>query len=290
MAIAQASNTVLAKGSGTWQSSNAKVEVKEGSDYFLFNAVRNIALIPAKLIYWNSAYGSGNVSPAVVDKVTQCLEDYGLQNVAVQVNDYSPGWYASRVFTNPKTSLLAKLVFGVPAVIVNVLGLTKILSYDHYDVFSNSIYVISNDPDVALLEAGSAKCFNESNAPALDFAIPVILYPISLVSIPLAAGCKLALNHAGHDASMDWAKKNSTPEELIRTYTVQNPIASAPLISLAGALTAIFAGAVLWSQGIKDPLFGVFMESGVALATPFAILGHTNGQARQMRQAEKLSA
>ncbi len=138
----------------------------------LFNGIRYLSTLTDKIFFWNSNYASENVSDDAINKVVQFLGDNQLEDVAVQENDCSPGWYASRVFSNPKTSILSKLVFGPPAVLANMLGLDKIFEADNYDVMSNSVYLSSNDVDIGLLSAARAKDYNLNSNPILYSMTP----------------------------------------------------------------------------------------------------------------------
>lgn len=284
----------------TWKSQENAVEVRRGSDWLIFNVARNIALIPAKLTYWNAAYGSGSVSEEAAAKVVQCLEDYNLQDVAVQVNDYAPAWYANRVVTNSHTGILSKLVFGLPAIVANFFGMHKIWAADHYDVMSNSVYLSSNDGDVGLLEAGRAKIFNESSYPVIKAWTPALITTLFNNIAPfntlLGQGWQLSQNLEAKKTAMDWAQEKGTIDETARTYATQTPIATfGPIANMSAALAATYAiakyGLELTPASTIAEALNVLAnvasyQVGAVVLSAIGIHAYTQYQASQIRKED----
>ncbi len=193
------------------------VEVRQGDDYSLINVIRNVCLIPMKLVVGNFKLGSGRVSIDTVAKTVRFLEENGLGNdVSVRVNDYSPAHYANKVFSNPKTSLLSKALIGPVAVLVNVSGLEKIFSWDGYDVMSNSVYISSDDPDLPLFQAGMAKVMNEYDSPVVNACFRVIFNVVSPVG---GAILEIGMSADAIRNAQTWAEQTQTSAENATSYS-----------------------------------------------------------------------
>lgn len=240
----------LAFLSSAYTDLNTGIEVVKGNDYMLLNGLRYLMHIPHKIIYWNSNYASGNVSSEAINKTVQFLNDNQLQDVAVEVNDYSPIWYMSRVFTNHKTSIFSKILFGPATTLAYALGLYKIFGVDNYDVMSNSVHLRSNDVDIGLLSAGAAKDYNLGEYPVLYHYSPSLL---SLLLFPLAPLVftlrSLQMDDTAHTYAKSWAKQ-VTGEEAARTYRVITPLTYMPYAMTGAAVVAGFASLALSASGI----------------------------------------
>ena len=80
-----------------------------------------------------------------------------------------------RSFTNPKTSLMSKLLYGstlaIPATLTSLLSTQR---SNHYNPFSDSVTVTSPDPGVLRHELGHAQDFNRSENPSARAIIPTL--------------------------------------------------------------------------------------------------------------------
>ena len=258
------------------------IEVVQGKSYSAINLLRNIVHIPTKLFFWNSSIASGNVSKETIKKVTDCLKYYSLEDdVAVQVDDYSPLWYGSRVFSNPKSSLFSKIILGPPAFIGNLLGLQKLFGSDSYDVLSNSIYLSSDDADIGLYDAGNASYFNSLNWPVFS---KYLLPNIAEFCLPLSG---TVIQYFQNEQSLKNAQiatdYKQTPTENARSYTVMSSLAYLPTVTAVATsiIVSISAAYMLMGQNRLDdelmPLETLMMRLGaisaISLATTTA-LGH----------------
>lgn len=195
-------------------SDQNSIEILYGSDNALCNKARKMCVFIERFMLSDLEYASGGVSADTVAKAAQYLSDHNLNDVAVEVNSYAPAWYANRVFSNPKTSLCSKILLGPLTILLNTLGLNKVVLGDRYDVMSNSVYLSSNDPDIAVFYSGVAEYFNESKTPVLDS----VLCPVKLLSrAPFATSSLLSTIH---DSVIDWAKEKTTEKEALRTSKV----------------------------------------------------------------------
>lgn len=78
-------------------------------------------------------------------------------------------------FTNPKTSLMAKLLYGSTLAIPHtLLSLLSTHRSNHYNPFSDSVTVTSPDPGVLRHELGHAQDFNRSENPSARAILPTL--------------------------------------------------------------------------------------------------------------------
>ena len=129
---------------------------------YLFNIRSNILLI-------NSQINAGNISEEIIEKTKNYLHENGLHDVSISINQYKPQGVWRRIFTNPKTSLLSKLILGIPEGLVATFAIPKLsgIPGDHYSAAQNTIHLFTNDLSVALHECGHAKDFNDRENPML---------------------------------------------------------------------------------------------------------------------------
>lgn len=149
------------------------IHVEIGSSQPVIDRVRNILSIPDKLLLGSYAVKSGALSEENLQLVKKYLHKHHLHDVYVSVNQYKPFAVWHRVFTNPKTSFLAKVLFGTPSSLLETLAVTKLTGIlgDHYNPLSNTLYLFSNHPALALHECGHAKDANSRKNPILYQAL-----------------------------------------------------------------------------------------------------------------------
>lgn len=150
------------------------IAVYTGPSNYLIDGLRTVASIPNKIMLWNSKVGSGHVSNETIDKMRTFLHENNLHDVAIFADTYRPLEVCRRIFSNPKTNLLAKCTLGIKASIYGALPLSKLLGMDHYDPASNSVHISSDHLAIALHECGHAKDFNTKKCPMLYAGIETL--------------------------------------------------------------------------------------------------------------------
>lgn len=126
----------------------------DSSDWFNPNSLL------AKLILWNINLDSHTVS----DETLQYLGDYiaanNLDHVQVLVNDYKPGNQWRRLAQNRTVGGGWRWTFGLLSVVGYTIMPGRFFGGDAYNPYTNTIYLYSDDPAIALHEAGHAKDHN----------------------------------------------------------------------------------------------------------------------------------
>lgn len=143
------------------------VQVEKGTSFFHTRCWRKLTTIPSKILYWNSKYASGNVSDETIQALRRYLDEEGLHDTCIAVEQYKPQREWSRVMHNPKTSTLAKYTIGVWDALAETFLPSKYFAGDHYAPQSNTIYLNSDDPSLAIRMGGYAKDYNSRKNPSL---------------------------------------------------------------------------------------------------------------------------
>lgn len=165
----------------------------------------------AKLLIWDKDIDSHRISDETVAATVQYLEKNDLDNVLVLVNAYAPGLQWSRLFNNREVGAGWRYTIGI----FNVLGYTfmpgRITGGDHYNPYTNTISLFSDEIGVALHEAAHAKDFNRRKYKGLHAA---------LYNLPLAPLYYEAV--ATRDA-LSYLQAECQPDELRDTYRLLHP-------------------------------------------------------------------
>jgi hypothetical protein len=132
-----------------------------------------------KLLLWNKNIDSHQISPQTVASLTEYLAGNELGNVQVLVNDYRPGNQWRRLFKNRSVGAGWRYTFGVVSVVSYTILPGRFFGGDAYNPFTNSIYLYSDEPVIALHEAGHSKDFGSRKYKGLHAAI----YQLPLASL-----------------------------------------------------------------------------------------------------------
>lgn len=154
-------------GKQLFKYSNNETQIERGSPNLLIDTIGNILAIPQKLIFVNSQYHSNYVSPETEEILRQYLEDNKLQHVKVRINQWNPIGEIERHFTNPRFSFLVRLVMCPLTIYMSIFEPERLFGCDHYNPFTDTLHIVSNDPVIALHEAGHAKDSSSRSYPFL---------------------------------------------------------------------------------------------------------------------------
>lgn len=131
----------------------------------------------AKLVLWNADIDSHEIDPDVVAAVAVYLARNNLDDVMVLVNTYRPGIQFKRLFTNREVGAFWRYTLGFLSVVNYTILPGRFFGGDHYNPYTNTISLFSNDLSVALHEAGHAKDFNRRRAKgwyAFSYSLPFV--------------------------------------------------------------------------------------------------------------------
>lgn len=132
-----------------------------------------------KLLLWNKNIDSHQISPETVDAMQTYMTENDLRNVQVIVNGYYPGNQWKRLFKNKTVGGGWRFTFGVASVVGYTILPGRFFGGDAYNPFTNTVYLYSNEPAIALHEAGHSKDFGRRKLKGTHAA----LYQLPLASL-----------------------------------------------------------------------------------------------------------
>lgn len=113
-----------------------------------------------KLVLWNKNIDSHQISQETIDKLAQYISENKLEDVQVLVNTYKPGVQWNRLFRNREVGAGWRFTLGIFATSMYTILPGRFFGGDHYNPYTNTISIYSDDAAIALHEAGHAKDFN----------------------------------------------------------------------------------------------------------------------------------
>lgn len=133
----------------------------------------------SKLILWNRNVDSHTVSEETIHAVEEYLKDNDLDHVQVLVNTYSLKSQWGRLFANRTVGAGWRYTLGIFSAVGYTIMPGRFFGGDHYNPYSNTINIYSDDIAIALHEAGHAKDNNEQHYKGL-YAFTYIIPPATL--------------------------------------------------------------------------------------------------------------
>ena len=125
----------------------------------------------AKLILWNKNIDSHEVSQETIDEIAHYLQANELDNVQVLINDYRPGIQWRRLFTNREVGAGWRYTFGLLSTSIYTLLPGRFFGGDHFNPYTNTISIYSDDPAIVLHEGGHANDFSRRKHKGLHAAL-----------------------------------------------------------------------------------------------------------------------
>lgn len=139
-------------------------QVSRGGSVPPIDFLGNILSLPAKLILWNWQFNSHAISEETESKLTQYLEARNLpafEDTHYRLNQYSPLSDIKAVFKNKHIVWPYRILIGLPVTLItDVLLPGRLFPWgDYFNPYNNTVHLYSNDPTIALHEAGHAYDF-----------------------------------------------------------------------------------------------------------------------------------
>ncbi len=164
-----------------------------------------------KLVLWDRDIDSHEISEETVATTREYLRSNGLDDVLVLVNSYHPGSQWSRLFRNREVGFAWRYTLGI----FNVLRYTfvpgRIVGGDHYNPYTNTINLFSDDIAISLHEAGHAKDFNRRRFKGVHAA---------LYNLP---GAPLYYESIATSEALSYLQEECRPGDLQHAYRLLHP-------------------------------------------------------------------
>jgi hypothetical protein len=153
------------------------VEVRHGQPNVVVDGVGWIAGVPNKLAIWDRRANNHAVSPETEESLLRYMDDNGLNDVLVRVNQYDPLGEWTRLVSNDRIHSFGRSTVGVYNGLEYTLLPGRILGGDWYDPFTNTLNVYSDLPPLAMSRAAYAKDVRSRDYPGAYAAtqeVPII--------------------------------------------------------------------------------------------------------------------
>ncbi len=123
----------------------------------MLDAIGWVLGIPSKILMLNYAVNNHNISLNTEIEIESYLAANGLNKVKVRLNEYAPLGEWRRLVRNKSVGWPLRYTFGTLAVAEYTLLPGRLFGGDHYNPYTNSIYVYSDVPAIAVFEGGYSK-------------------------------------------------------------------------------------------------------------------------------------
>lgn len=212
--------------------------------------------IPSRILPLSSRVNNHDISPVTTEKLSCYLRENDLSDVLVRINQYDPKGEWKRLRDNPRISPGWKYTFGTGMLIHYTLFPGRVFGGDHYNAYTNTLYVNSDVPALLILEAAYAKDIHERRLPGPYAAINEL--PV-LETWRLSYGLNDTLGYA--QLNNDWELERETYaivfpvmgiEAALGGHSAVSSVATLPLLTMPiTAIGGAATGHVLGRSTIK---------------------------------------
>lgn len=160
-------------------------QIERGRPHMLVDGVGWVFGVPEKIALWDRRASNHDVSVETEQKLGEYLDAYGMKSTKVRINQYAPGDEWRRLVDNKSVGAGWRYTFGA----VRTLGYTilpgrvfsGLVGGDSYNPYTDSIYVYSDIPAIAVEQGAQAKNVRWRENPgtyASIYSLPVLtLFP-----------------------------------------------------------------------------------------------------------------
>lgn len=139
------------------QDAAGQLQIAQGEPNKFVDGVGWVMGIPGKLLLWDRRVNNHCVTPATTEAVAQYLEQNRLNDVCLRINQYAPGDEWVRLTTNHEVAAGWRYTLGTLSLVRYTLLPGRVFGGDHYNPYTNSVYVYSDVPALTLEAAAYAK-------------------------------------------------------------------------------------------------------------------------------------
>jgi hypothetical protein len=139
------------------QGATAQLEIAEGRPNKFVDGVGWVIGIPGKLLLWDRRVNNHCVTPETTAAVARYVEQNHLNDACLRINQYAPGEEWVRLTTNREVGAGWRYTLGTLSLVGYTLLPGRLLGGDHYNPYTNSVYIYSDVPALALEPAAYAK-------------------------------------------------------------------------------------------------------------------------------------
>ena len=208
-----------------------------------------------QLLFWNRQYGNHQITPETEAVMAEFMNHYDMTDVKVRLNQWAPHKELGRLIKNPHIAWPYKILYFPSTLIVSLIArpFSGLLISDYFDPGSNTINIFSDDPAIALHEAGHA----------LDFMRAEYKGTYALARV--APGVNLFQEGIATNEAMFYLEEQGQYEDLLRSYKVLYPAYATYVIAYLASAPPAYFGAILLGHWVgrsaaKDKEWQLKME------------------------------
>ncbi len=194
-----------------WQLGADPFDVERGNPNVLVDGIGWVIGIPEKVLLWNSEVINHHISAQTEAELTEYLRANEIDEVKVRINQYAPLDEWRRLRQNKKVGAGWRYTIGALATLGYTILPGRLVGADAYNPYTNSIYIYSDVPALALEQAAYAKDVRSRHNPG-TYATSQLL-PI----------WGLKHEHQSKQDVYEYLGENSSPAELAEAQKVLQP-------------------------------------------------------------------
>ena len=148
------------EGEETLKLAESEPQIERGRPHRLLDGMGHYVFsLPSKLLLLSWSVDNHDISEGTEAAIVSYLEENGLQNVKVRLNQYNPSSEWDRLFANREVNGFWRYTLGAVTVAIYTVLPQRLLGGDHYNPFTNTVHLYSDHRAIALHEAAHAKDF-----------------------------------------------------------------------------------------------------------------------------------
>jgi hypothetical protein len=233
---------------------NFEPQIHDGRPNKLIDGAGWVLGIPGKVLLWDRRVNNHAVSGDTTLAVSNYLEQNQLPDVCVRVNQYAPGEEWRRLCENRNIGAGWRYSLGTLSLVGYTLIPGRLVGGDRYNPYTNSVYVYSDVPSLAIEAAAYAKDVHRRDHPGTYAAVnelPVVSLWHETVNTNDALGYVRASGTCDQQAE---AQRILFPNYGMRAGgTLGDILRPAPLLVAGGAVVGHVTGR-LQTQRVPPPI------------------------------------
>lgn len=150
---------------------DAEVQIAEGRPNKFVDGVGWVLGVPGKVLLWDRRVNNHRVTSDTTVAVADYIEQNQLQDVLVRVNQYAPREEWRRLRANREVGAGWRYTLGTLSLVGYTLLPGRLIGGDLYNPYTNSVYVYSDVPALAMQATAYAKDVHRRDYPGTYAAI-----------------------------------------------------------------------------------------------------------------------
>lgn len=169
--IRELDRTVSSAENSEDQRPTPDIEVVQGNPSNVVDGLGWIVGIPRRIVLWDRRVDNHRVQPETMAEVATYAKVNELDGLCVRVNQYAPIDEWKRLTKNDQVSPGWRYSVGVLSLVGYTLLPGRIVGVDNYNPYTNSVYVYSDVPALAMEAAAYAKDVKHRDLPGTYAAV-----------------------------------------------------------------------------------------------------------------------